>query len=1086
MKSICASPHGSLEDANESEVEFDVGKAKPRKKKKRTEAKKSRDIVNLQGLGGESEVDSISLMGNVGKIEPRGKKKSKKEKHLELVQGPKVSPYIKKKVGVKSQGPDCEIESISLQGTIGNFIEGKLLGYDGDIKSIPLAGKRGDFVEANLQDNGDEIEIGNFKSKKKRRAKDLKKIALIDVRKVSPYFQKGIEKKDDVKLQDYDSDIKSIALSGTEGNFLEDNLQEKGDQIEIGNIKSKKRKSKDKKTIALSDVRKVSPYFQKGIEKKDNVQPQDYDSDKSIALAGTGGNFIEDNLQAKGDQTEIVNIISKKRKTKGKKNIALSDVRKVSPYFQKDIEKGNNVKPHLNDCDINSIALPSTRGNFIEDNLQENGDKVECGNVKSKKKRKPKDQKTLTQCDIRKGSSNFQNEIGKKTNIKALDNENITGKVKSKKHKKTEIPKTTACVEVQTLSPFFQNDNEKVALKQHGQESDIDAIEDALQASGNEIETVTVKSKKIKSENQRTVAHDAVQKAKNDPKSMKLKRSRTYIKSCSASLKVSPYFQKVPKIEENADDLLENESSCSKKPKIIKTTLSTSEKWDEAYKRRTPDNTWKPPRSQFGLLQEDHVHDPWRVLVICMLLNRTTGLQFLIFSRASELSCHGASFLVLFLYCLLVSLKHDLVLQFFFSSLDSNIQGKQTRVTLLMGGFGKSVTVGGRVISNLFNLCPDAEACTQVAAVDIEDTIKSLGLQRKRAIMLQRFSREYLDQSWTHVTQLHGVGKMSEAGQENVLFEIEIQSLQPNEEGGSEEHSSGSEGDDEYGESNSDSSNEEDNDLCYRLLDDIGDGPNGCGWSFISDRQKGLVPAIAEMSTTMQEFTCNMNKLKEFIKKAWEFLSRIPPKQWTRAAFDTYSKSQVYTTNMCEQFNSKIVQARGVRDKLEDHKRNSRFWVLSGLGMQRGVGPLWNSCAHAIAALGWRNLKPEDYVHSNSTKETYEKIYESYIQPVNGQNLWQHNTSEEIQPPPIKKKRGRPKTQRKKDASEKEKTAKTIKLKKRLIPTCRNCGGTGHNKRSCHTRGGSEPTNESGLETQERSSIMLPFHIVETQESIAN
>ncbi|KAF7807645.1 Methyl-CpG-binding domain protein 4 [Senna tora] len=569
MKSLCASPHGNLEDANKSEVEFDVGKAKPRKKKKRTEAKKSRDIVNLQGLGGESEVDSISLMGNVGKIEPRRKKKSKKEKNLELVQIPKVS-----------QGPDCELDSIALQGTIGNFIEDKLLV------------------------NGSEVETGNIQSKKTK-IKNQKNIEHVDDIKVSPYFQKNNEYN--VRSQGYDGDIKSIPLAGKRGDFVEANLQDNGDEIEIGNFKSKKkRRTKDLKKIALIDVRKVSPYFQKGIEKKDNVQPQDYDSDKSIALAGTGGNFIEDNLQAKGHQTEIVNIISKKRKTKGKKNIALSDVRKVSPYFQKDIEKGNNVKPHLNDCDNNSIALPGTRGNFIEDNLQENGDKVECGNVKSKKKRKPKDQKTLTHCDIRKGSSNFQNEIGKKTNIKALDNENITGKVKSKKLKKTEIPKPTACVEVQTLSPFLQNDNEKVALKQHGQESDIDAIEDALEASGNEIETV------------------------------------------------SPYFQKVPKIEENADDLLENESSCSKKPKIIKTTLSTSEKWDEAYKRRTPDNTWKPPRSQFGLLQEDHVHDPWRVLVICMLLNRTTGLQ------------------------------------------DSNIQGKQTRVTLLMGGFVKSVTVGGR------------------------------------------------------------------------------------------------------------------------------------------------------------------------------------------------------------------------------------------------------------------------------------------------------------------------------------------------------------------------------------------------------
>ncbi|KAI4313105.1 hypothetical protein L6164_026113 [Bauhinia variegata] len=64
-----------------------------------------------------------------------------------------------------------------------------------------------------------------------------------------------------------------------------------------------------------------------------------------------------------------------------------------------------------------------------------------------------------------------------------------------------------------------------------------------------------------------------------------------------------------------------------------------------------------------------------------------------------------------------------------------------------------------RVISDLFNLCPDAKACTQVAAEDIEKIIKSLGLQRKRARMLQRFSGEYLDENWTYVTQLHGVGK---------------------------------------------------------------------------------------------------------------------------------------------------------------------------------------------------------------------------------------------------------------------------------------------------------------------------------------
>lgn len=52
-----------------------------------------------------------------------------------------------------------------------------------------------------------------------------------------------------------------------------------------------------------------------------------------------------------------------------------------------------------------------------------------------------------------------------------------------------------------------------------------------------------------------------------------------------------------------------------------------AERYKEAYKRKTAENNWVPPRSHWNLIQEDHFHDPWRVLVICMLLNRTTGAQ---------------------------------------------------------------------------------------------------------------------------------------------------------------------------------------------------------------------------------------------------------------------------------------------------------------------------------------------------------------------------------------------------------------------------------------------------------------------------
>ncbi|GAV82933.1 HhH-GPD domain-containing protein [Cephalotus follicularis] len=168
------------------------------------------------------------------------------------------------------------------------------------------------------------------------------------------------------------------------------------------------------------------------------------------------------------------------------------------------------------------------------------------------------------------------------------------------------------------------------------------------------------------------------------------------MKPCSknCSVKVSPYFQKA------SGDIRKGNNGCpafldeAGTPVGIKTSLSASQKL-EAYRRisGSPVNTWKPPHSPFGLLQEDHSHDPWRVLVICMLLNRTSGTQ------------------------------------------------------------------ARRVISELFTMCPDAKTAIEVATGDIEKIIQTLGLQKKRAAMIQRFSQEYLYESWTYVTQLHGIGK---------------------------------------------------------------------------------------------------------------------------------------------------------------------------------------------------------------------------------------------------------------------------------------------------------------------------------------
>ncbi|BBH02570.1 DNA glycosylase superfamily protein [Prunus dulcis] len=74
-------------------------------------------------------------------------------------------------------------------------------------------------------------------------------------------------------------------------------------------------------------------------------------------------------------------------------------------------------------------------------------------------------------------------------------------------------------------------------------------------------------------------------------------------------------------------------------------------------------------------------------------------------------------------------------------------------------GFLLAQNMARRVISDLFTLCPNAKAATEAATEDIEKVIKSLGLQKKRAAMIQRLSQEYLEESWSYVTELHGVGK---------------------------------------------------------------------------------------------------------------------------------------------------------------------------------------------------------------------------------------------------------------------------------------------------------------------------------------
>ncbi|GKB49561.1 heat stress transcription factor B-4-like protein [Tanacetum coccineum] len=130
----------------------------------------------------------------------------------------------------------------------------------------------------------------------------------------------------------------------------------------------------------------------------------------------------------------------------------------------------------------------------------------------------------------------------------------------------------------------------------------------------------------------------------------------------------------------------------------------------------------------------------------------------------------------------------------------------------------------------------------------------------------------------------------------------------------------------------------------YCLGDDIDLHPNS-NFTFISDRQKGIIPAIktvypsaehryclrhihenmkqgwcgqaykdllwrAASATNVRDFEKCMLELKTMNPKAHEWLNKIPAEHWARSHFSGRAKSDLLLNNICEVFNGKIVRGR--------------------------------------------------------------------------------------------------------------------------------------------------------------------------------
>ncbi|KAJ9547748.1 hypothetical protein OSB04_020291 [Centaurea solstitialis] len=128
------------------------------------------------------------------------------------------------------------------------------------------------------------------------------------------------------------------------------------------------------------------------------------------------------------------------------------------------------------------------------------------------------------------------------------------------------------------------------------------------------------------------------------------------------------------------------------------------------------------------------------------------------------------------------------------------------------------------------------------------------------------------------------------------------------------------------------------------LGDDLGLQRNS-NFTFISDRQKGIVPAIADVfpsaehryclrhieenlkqrhkgqafkdhlwkcaeASTVQMYNKAMDELKSFNESAHSWLKQIPPQHWSKAHFTGRCHSDIVLNNLCEVFNAQLVNGR--------------------------------------------------------------------------------------------------------------------------------------------------------------------------------
>uniref|UniRef100_A0A2N9IJF0 Transposase MuDR plant domain-containing protein n=1 Tax=Fagus sylvatica TaxID=28930 RepID=A0A2N9IJF0_FAGSY len=227
------------------------------------------------------------------------------------------------------------------------------------------------------------------------------------------------------------------------------------------------------------------------------------------------------------------------------------------------------------------------------------------------------------------------------------------------------------------------------------------------------------------------------------------------------------------------------------------------------------------------------------------------------------------------------------------------------------------------------------------------------------------------------------------------------------------------------------------------------------GWTFISDRQKGLTKSFKDVCPDMDHRTCvrhiyanfrdsgyrgkalkdklwgaassytefefdaHMAELKKLSPPTYEYLSKIPVATWSMSKFTKNSKSDLIVNHLSECFNSYILDARDkpILTMLDTIRRKlMRRFQVNRVSIAKMSEKLCPKIQVKVEKAG--GSKIEDYVEHCYTIEKYKKSYEPIIHLVPSIEQWTQTQYDPVDPPLERCHPDRPKRMRKRDPIE--------------------------------------------------------------------